>query len=216
MSVMAGPFAALSGVSAALQPVGPWMGRWQVAARFADEAETALMFTPAALARDIRELVSHSSYHSIVLTGRDVLASEPFVTELLERIGEVRPVMLECDGQRPQAVRAVASRLALVQVVLRASAPDPEVDRAMESLVAAAGAGCAHALVVHVGADASDAQCLRLVERTAATSAGTMLVVHPDDPLTANEPRWTALLERATALHADVRLMPTLFARSRR
>lgn len=215
MSLAAGPFAALTGVSAAVQPAGPWLGRWQIAARFADEAETAMMFTPDALARDVRHLASTSSYHSILLAGRDVLASEPFVMETLERTGTMLPVMLESDGQRPATVRAVAGRLALLQVALRASAPDPEVDRAMESLAGAASAACPHALVVHVGSDASDAQCLRLVERTATASAGTMLVVHPDDPPSANDPRWTALLERATALHADVRLMPTLFARMR-
>ena len=54
---VAGPTAALAGVPAGIQGAGPWLGRRQLFVRFAAEAETATMFTAAALAQEIRRLV---------------------------------------------------------------------------------------------------------------------------------------------------------------
>jgi len=211
VSIAAGPFAALTGVSAAIQPEGPWQGRWQIAARFASDAQTAMMYTPAALAEHVRKLSSRTSYHSVVFAGSGVLSEEPFIAESLELVAQSHRVMIETDGQRPDSIAAVAGRLALLQIGLDASASREEVDRAMDSLAAASGR-CDHALIVHLGPETSDERCLQLVERAATASAGTMLVVHPEDPPHARDPRWAALLQRATVLHPDVRLLPKLSA----
>jgi hypothetical protein len=82
-----------------------------------------------------------------------------------------------------------------------------QADRAFESLRAAAGAGIAHALVVNVDATTTDAQLLRVVERTHATSANTTVVVHPGAATPVDrDRRWTTLFERIASLHGDVRL----------
>jgi hypothetical protein len=63
-----------------------------------------------------------------------------------------------------------------------------------------------HALVLALDDRTSDGQLLRIVEQAHAASAATMMVIHPP----ANVPvdrdrRWIMLLERASALHSDVR-----------
>ena len=51
----AGPSAALAGVPAGIQSQGAWAGRRQLFVRFAAEAETAVMYTADALAKELRQ-----------------------------------------------------------------------------------------------------------------------------------------------------------------
>ncbi len=214
-----GPFAALSGVVPAVQRHGPWLGRLQLSVRFADEAETAVMYTPPALARELRKVAGRAPFHSIVFGGRDVLADASFISDALERAAMALPVLLDTDGQRPEALATVVSHVALVQICARGSEPDAVVDRIVATLTAAASAQREHALVMIVGNDASDAQTLRLIERVAAASPATLLVLHPEagpsDGPTLDS-RWTMLLEQASGLLHDTRLLTPLAVPSTR
>jgi hypothetical protein len=222
------PTAALAGIPSGLQGQGPWLGRRQLFIRFAGEAETATMYTAAALANELRRATSRSAFHSIAIGGRDALANTEFLaiggrdalanTEFLaaalDALASPLPVLLATDGQRPEALAGVGRRVALVQVSLDPAAPDAVAERAVETLRAAAHARTEHALVLAWSAPTSDAQLLRAVERAHAASGGTIIVVHPDPAGDGREPdvpvwvdsRWTALMERLVALHADTRL----------
>jgi hypothetical protein len=76
--------AALAGVPAGVQALGPWAGRRQLFVRFAGEAETATMYMATALVREIERQLSRSTFHSIVIGGRDPLGSVPFLLAALE------------------------------------------------------------------------------------------------------------------------------------
>ena len=67
--------AALAGVPAGVQAQGVWAGRRQLFVRFAGEAETATMYTSAALVRELERQLSRSKFHSIAIGGRDPLAN---------------------------------------------------------------------------------------------------------------------------------------------
>ena len=70
MSIRAmGPAAALVGVLPTVQPQGVWTGRRQLVVRFAGEAETAVMYSAAALAEEMRRLAGRATFHSIALSG---------------------------------------------------------------------------------------------------------------------------------------------------
>ena len=56
--------AALAGVPAGVQAQGVWAGRRQLFVRFAGEAETATMYTAAALVRELERQLSRSKFHS--------------------------------------------------------------------------------------------------------------------------------------------------------
>ncbi|MFL5574980.1 MAG: hypothetical protein ACJ79S_03290 [Gemmatimonadaceae bacterium] len=205
--------AALAGLPTVVQPRGVWAGRRQLCVQFAAEAETATVFTAESLATALGRLSGRSPLHSIVLTGRDVLAHAPFLAATFHARRPSLPVMLETDGQRPESVAGLAHNLALVQVTLdfaRAEGGDLEGERAAETLAAADGTGVAHALVLVPRPSTSDARLLRVVERAHAASRGTMIVIHPASTLIADvtvDHRWSALLEQAAALHGDVRLL---------
>jgi hypothetical protein len=86
--------------------------------------------------------------------------------------------------------------------------PDAARASAIDTLAAASGAGCAHALVLCPREDTSDSQILRLIEQAHETSGDTHVVIHPSlsgDP-PALDRRWSTLLEQAVTLHADIRL----------
>lgn len=202
--------AALAGVPAAVQAQGVWAGRRQLFVRFAGEAETATMYTSSALLKEIERQLTRSSFHSIAIGGRDPLGNLDF---LLSAFGQATlpltlPLMLDSDGQRPEALAMLAPHLALAQVTVDFVGPDGIRASAIETLAAAAGAGCAHALVLCPKDDTIDGQMLRLIEQAHATSADTQLVIHPF--LTGEPPvldrRWASLLEHAVGLHADTRL----------
>ena len=76
--------AALAGVPAGVQAHGVWAGRRQLFIRFAGEAETATMYTAAALVREIERQLSRSKFHSISIGGRDPLANQAFLVAAFE------------------------------------------------------------------------------------------------------------------------------------
>jgi hypothetical protein len=200
--------AALAGVPSGIQSQGVWQGRRQLFVRFAGEAETATMYRADALAREIDRILARSIYHSIAISGRDALGNPEFLAAVLGQVATKSPVMVDTDGERPEAIAMLKQWLELVQVTLELSSNARPVDRALDTVRAAAAAGCDHALVLVARDDTSDAQLIRIVEQAHGASGGTMIVVHPSpagDRPTLDR-RWATLIEQATAVHADTRL----------
>jgi len=201
--------AALAGVPAGVQSLGPWAGRRQLFVRFAGEAETATMYGAAALVRELERQMSRSTFHSIVIGGRDPLGNVPFLDAALRAAKPRIPVMLDTDGQRPQELGEVLPHFALVQVTVEFSGGEASLDHAIASLAVAARGGTPHALVLVAREDTADSQMLRLVEEARRTSASTQVVIHPylaADGTPVLDRRWATLLEQAMGMHADVRL----------
>ena len=201
--------AALAGVPAGVQAQGAWVGRRQLFVRFAGEAETATMYTATALVREFERQLSRSKFHSISIGGRDPLVNLHFLLTALEQARPSLPVMLDTDGQRPEALVMLAPHLSLTQVTVEFLGPDSMLAAALETLAAAAGATCATALVLCSRDDTSDGQLLRLVEQAHGVSPEVQIVIHP--PTHSGEQvmldrRWSTLLEQAMATHADTRL----------
>lgn len=208
MARVAGPTAALAGVPYGVQGQGAWIGRPQLFVRFAAEAETATMYTSRALSSELEKLTRRATVHSVCCGGRDTLGNAEFLDAVFEEWDPTIPVMVDTDGQRPDAIEGLRKHVTMFQVTLEGSAPMAVIERAMRSVAAAAKAGREHALVVVPAEDTSDAQILRIVEQGHAASGGTMIVVHPfpGPDLRTLDRRWAALLEGAMALHGDVRL----------
>lgn len=200
--------AALAGVPSGIQSQGVWQGRRQLFVRFAGEAETATMYRADALAREIDRILGRSNYHSLAISGRDALGNPEFLAAVLGAITTKIPVMVDTDGERPEAIDALKSWLTLVQVTMELSANGRPVDRPMATLRAAAAAGCDHALVLVARDDTSDAQLIRIVEQAHGASGGTMIVVHPGPAgeRPTLDRRWATLIEQAIAIHGDTRL----------
>lgn len=208
MTQVAGPTAALAGVPAGLQAQGVWAGRRQLFVRFAAEAETATMYTADALANEIKRSTGRSSFHSISISGRDPLSNVDYLRAAFTKQASPLPLMLDVDGQRPDEVREVRALVALVQVTIdgAASMDDAHLERAVATLRAAAEGRVQHALVLCVGEQTSDAQILRVVEQAHAAAAEVAVVIHPPNNLPVDrDRRWIMLVERASALHRDVR-----------
>jgi hypothetical protein len=204
-----GPTAAIAGISPGVQSQGLWAGRRQLFVRFAGEAETATLFTAEMLTRHMERGVNQTPLHSISLCGRDPLASTDFLADAFGRWMPTLPIMADVDGQRPEAIQELAGRLALVQVTVDLSEADAAQGRAIDTLRAAAQAGTRHAAVIAPRDGVSDVQILRFVEQAHQASPGTKIVVHPS--VGAERPpfdrRYATLLEKAMAMHADVRLV---------
>ena len=204
--------AALAGVPAGVQAQGVWAGRRQLFVRFAGEAETATMYTAVALVRELERQIARSKFHSISIGGRDPLANINFLIAALQGAKPSVPVMLDTDGQRPDAFALIAPHLALAQVTVEFVGPETMVTNAIETLAAAAataGAICANAMVLCPRDDTSDGQMLRIIEQAHRASPTTQIVIHPPTP-TGEQPmldrRWTALLDQAISTHEDTRL----------
>ncbi len=207
MAQPSGPTAALAGVPTGLQAQGVWIGRRQLFVRFAAEAETATMYTAAAIAAELKRTATRSVFHSISIGGRDPLANLEFLVTALRHGPFPLPIMLDVDGQRPEGVAALIAHLALVQVTLDGTAMEPLVERALESIAVAAGAGIDHAMVLAPSDQTTDGMMLRAIEQTHSASAKTKIVIHPppNTPIDRDR-RWVALVERSAPMHADVRL----------
>jgi organic radical activating enzyme len=204
------PAAALAGIPSGIRATGPWAGRRQLFVKFARVAETATMYTAEALRGELARLAQRSVYHSIAISGGDPLGEAAFLASALEG-GAPLAVMLDHDGQRPEALDVIAGSLALVQVTLTGDEEDAKVARAMATLRRAAEKHVAHALVLTPEADASDGRLLRIVEQTNGASTDASVVIHPTtDSLGTRDRRWLLWLERAAGVHGDVRLLPRL------
>ena len=203
------PAAALAGVPAGVQAQGVWAGRRQLFVRFAGEAETATMYSSAALVRELERQLSRSKFHSISIGGRDPLANEMFLLSALETARPAVPVMLDTDGQRPGTLKALAPLLAMTQVTIDSWNPDATLGHVIETIGEASRAKCAHALVLCPREDTSDGQVLRVVEQAHGASADTQIVVHPPSPVGEQamlDRRWAVLLDQAMKMHADTRI----------
>jgi organic radical activating enzyme len=206
MAQVAGPTAALAGVPAGLQAQGVWSGRRQIFVRFAAEAETATMYTADALANELRRSTSRSSYHSISISGRDPLSNVEYLLAAFAKPPVDLPIMLDTDGQRPEAIPSLKKFVGLTQVTLEGNTVDAATERGLRTLHAAAEAGMQHALVLCSSEQTSDAQLLRIVEQARGVSGATQIVIHPPPGVPVDrDRRWMTLLERAAALHKDVR-----------
>lgn len=211
MTQSASPAAALAGVPAGLQAQGAWAGRRQLFIRFAGEAETAIMYTADALASELKRMTSRTTVHSIAVSGSDPLGNVEYLCQTFERWRPELPVMVDTDGQRPDALSSLRSHLTLVQVTVEFTGQQAVSDRAIETIAMAASLELQRALVLAPQQETSDAQLLRLIEQAHAASDGTMIVVHPG-PVAGSlggesmDRRWSVLLEQASALHGDVRV----------
>jgi organic radical activating enzyme len=205
---VAGPTAALAGIPAGLQAQGPWAGRRQLFVRFAGEAETATMYTADALANEIERATTRSRFHSVSVGGRDPLGNIEYLSAALSAKEVKLPVMVDCDGQRPEEIKALSKVVQLVQVSLEGSllgADGPLAD-VVETMREAAKFA-QHAVVIVADERTSDAVVLRVVEQVHEASEKTMIVVHPATGTPVDrDRRWTMLLERAMGLHGDVQL----------
>jgi organic radical activating enzyme len=206
---VAGPTAALAGIPAGLQAQGLWAGRRQLFVRFAGEAETATMYTADALANEIDRATTRSRFHSVSVGGRDPLGNMEYLTAALGA-KEVRvPVMIDCDGQRPEEIKSLSKVVQLVQVSMEGSllGSDAPLANAIETMRESAKMGAQHSIVIVADERTSDAVVLRIVEHAHEASEKTTIVVHPATGTPVDrDRRWTMLLERAMALHGDVQL----------
>ena len=213
MARVAGPAAALAGLPAGVQAQGAWAGRRQLFIRFAAEAETAVLYTADALAQELKRLAGRASAHSIAVAGRDPLGNADYLCAAFDAWKPTLPVMLDTDGQRPEALEPLRGHLALVQVTVDSAISDAMMERALQTLGEAARHQCQHALVLapRDDASASDGLLLRIVEQVHGVSAGTMIVMHPTPGASgAPDRRWAMVLEQASGLHGDVRLVMKL------
>ena len=200
--------AALAGIPAGIQTVGPWGGRRQLFVRFAGEAETATIYTSSALRGELVRFTGRSRYHSVAIVGRDALVEEEF---LLAAFGEPIgiPLMLDHDGQHPAALAKLLAKLTLVQVTLDGSEGTAALQRVSESIRLAAGERVAHAVAILPGDATSDAPLLRIVEQLHEASEETQIVVHVTAAQASeHDRRWTLLLEQTMQMHPDMRILP--------
>ena len=206
---VAGPTAALAGVPLGVQPAGVWAGRRQLFVRFAGEAETATLYTADGLAGELKRLAARAGVHSISASGSDVLANAEYLAAVFSKWTPTIPLMVDTDGQRPDALQLLGAYVTLVQVTVSFAGSEALVDRALETIAAAAREKHDHALVLAPREETSDGQLLRIVEQASSVSRGTMIVIHPYPSADGGslERRWSALLEQAAALHGDVRLV---------
>ena len=203
----ANPTAALAGVPAGVQAQGVWVGRRQLFVRFAAEAETATMYTTDALASELARSAARSVFHSISVSGRDPLANVEYLVATFEKNAPPLPVMLDCDGQRPEAIVAIAPHLKLLQVTLDGFVPDAVVDRAIMALKTVGATGLEHALVLAPTERMADSQLLRVIERAREASGRTQIVIHPPAAATEQDRRWLTFMEHASHTHRDTRLL---------
>ena len=203
---MAGPTAALAGIPAGLQAQGVWQGRRQLFVRFAAEAETATMYTAEALANEVKRGTGRSVFHSVCIAGRDPLANVDYIKTAFSSKPTALPVMIDCDGQRPELLSPIKKVLSLVQVSLEGAHIESGISRGAESLKVAAGDGLQHCLVLVVDEKVSDGQVMRAVEQAHAASAATSIVLHSGPGIAVDrDRRWMMLMERAAGAHGDVR-----------
>ena len=165
------------------------------------------MYTAQAIAQELKKTAGRSTFHSISVGGRDPLANVEFLRIAFESTKLPLPIMLDVDGQRPDGIETLKKHVSLAQITLEGGSLDSLVERAIESVTICKDADLDHALVLAPGEQVSDGQMLRIVEQTHAASEKCAIVIHPPYNLPIDrDRRWVTLIERAAALHADVRL----------
>ncbi len=200
--------AALAGIPAGIQVVGPWTGRRQLMVRFAVEAETATIYTADALRGELTRLSARSRYHSVAIVGGDALAEHEFLEKTFHPVGNL-PLMIDHDGQRPDSLYGLMDVLALMQVTMDGAEGAPSIERVCASIDISARKAVAHAVAIVPDAGIGDAPLLRIVEQVHEASATCQVVVHPVvDRAPEQDRRWVHWLERAMAVHEDVRIFP--------
>jgi hypothetical protein len=200
--------AALAGVPVGIQRQGVWAGRRQIFIRFAGPAETATMYTADALARELTRGLERSVIHSICVAGRDALGNAEYLEATLKQLAGRAPVMVDTDGQRPEAIALLHPYLSMVQVTLEPPVQAAMLEHAVETIKAASRVGCQQAIVISGGDDTSDADYLQIVEQARNAGGSAAIVLHPG-PATEKgvlDRRWSVLMEHAMARHPDVRL----------
>ena len=201
-----GPTAAIAGITPGVQGQGVWAGRRQLFVRFAGEAETAVLYTPEMLAKAVERAAGNAVLHSIALAGRDPLSSTELIVAASGGFKTKLPIMLDCDGQRPEGVEAVVGILSMLQVTFEFGDAPALAERALTSIGHAARAKKPHALVLAPRDATSDGQVLRLVEQAHAASPDVLIVLHPA-PSGEKAPldrRYATLIDQAMAIHKDV------------
>jgi hypothetical protein len=165
------------------------------------------MYTAQAIAQELKRAATRSAYHSISVGGRDPLANVDFLVAAFAVGKPPLPVMLDIDGQRPDSIGPLIKHVALVQITLEGAQMEPPAERAMVALKTCADANLEHALILAPGEQASDGQMLRIVEQAHGASPKTVVIIHPpyNTPIDRDR-RWVTLIERAAALHPDVRV----------
>ena len=200
--------AALAGIPAEVQTLGPWSGRRQLFVRFAIEAETATIYTSEALRGELSRLAVRSNYHSVAIVGRDALVESEFLVTAFDTPGPL-PVMLDHDGQRPAALDSLLHALSLVQVTMDGSEGAAALERASASIALAAKKHVAHAVAIVPGDALSDGPLLRIVEQIHDASGDAQIVVHAVlEHAPEHDRRWVHWLQKAMAVHSDVRVLP--------
>jgi organic radical activating enzyme len=204
--------AALAGLPLAIQRRGIWIGRRQLFVRFAGQAETAQMYTDRGLARTLVRMLESAKVHSICVSGRDPLANAEFLVASLGEVATAVPVMLDSDGQRPEALALVHPVISMFQITLEPPLGSPVLLRAMESMRRLVELGREHALTIAGTDHASDADYLQIIEHAHQASPGVPVVIHPGPAAERQglEQRWSALLGEAVRCHADVRVVARL------
>lgn len=212
MTRTSGPATAIAGIVPGVQAQGVWTGRRQLFVRFAAEAETAVLYSSEMLARQIARVVEHSPLHSVSFSGRDPLANADLIADVLDRWHSSIPVMLDCDGQRPDAIPRIADGITMIQVTFTFDDIPASAERAVATLAGEAQAKREHAAVLMPREGTSDGQILRFVEQTHAAAPGTKIVVHPvlGADHAAFDRRYAMLLEQAMTIHSDTVLLMRL------
>ena len=200
--------AALAGIPAGIQTLGPWSGRRQLMVRFAVEAETATIYTADALRGELTRLSARSHYHSVAIVGGDALAEHEFLEKTFNPAGTL-PLMIDHDGQRPESLYGLMDVLTLMQVTMDGTEAAPAVERVCNSIDIAARKDVAHAVAIVPDPGIGDAPLLRIVEQVHEASPVSQVVVHPViERAPEQDRRWVHWLERAMAVHGDVRILP--------
>jgi len=166
------------------------------------------MYTADALANEIERATTRSRFHSVSVGGRDPLGNVEYLTAALGAKEVKLPVLLDCDGQRPEEIKALSKVVQLVQVSMEGSllGADGPLANAIETTREAAKFA-QHAIVIVADERTSDSVVLRVVEHAHEASEKTIIVLHPATGTPVDrDRRWTMLLERAMGLHGDVQL----------
>src|SRR4029450_2999930 len=102
-----------------------------------------------------------------------------YLCAAFDKVSSTLPVLLDCDGQRPESIADLRAFVTLTQVTLEGATLEAHSERAMQSLRAAADAGMQHALVMSVDERVTDALVLRIIEQAHGSSDRLSVILHP-------------------------------------